>query len=69
MKSKRWLKAHRGYFYILPWLIGFLVFKLYPFGSSLIYSFSDYQLLTGFLSGEFLTTLKSLLTERSWDLS
>lgn len=47
MKSKRWLKANQGYLYILPWLIGFLVFKLYPFGSSLIYSFSDYNLFDG----------------------
>ena len=74
MKSKRWLKAHRGYFYILPWLIGFLVFKLYPFGSSLIYSFSDYQLFDGIsewgifnyleiftdrkIMGSFITTIK-----------
>lgn len=36
-----------GFFYILPWLIGFLVFKLYPFGSSLVYSFSDYNLFEG----------------------
>ena len=27
--------------------IGFLVFKLYPFGSSLIYSFSDFNLHKG----------------------
>lgn len=47
MKSKRWLKTNQGYLYILPWLIGFLVFKLYPFGSSLIYSFSDYNLFDG----------------------
>lgn len=47
MKSKRWLKANQGYLYILPWLIGFLVFKLYPFGSSLVYSFSDYNLFDG----------------------
>ena len=74
MKSKRWLKTHRGYFYILPWLIGFLVFKLYPFGSSLIYSFSDYQLFDGIsewgifnyveiftdrkIMGSFMTTIK-----------
>lgn len=29
------------------WLIGFLVFKLYPFGSSLYYSFTDYVLKKG----------------------
>ena len=36
-----------GFFYVLPWLIGFLVFNLYPFGMSLIYSFSDYNLFRG----------------------
>lgn len=38
------LKNNLGFLYILPWLIGFLVFKLYPFGSSLYYSFTDYDL-------------------------
>lgn len=33
--------------YILPWLIGFLVFKVYPFGSSLVYSFTDFHLFKG----------------------
>ncbi|MDR2656879.1 MAG: sugar ABC transporter permease [Oscillospiraceae bacterium] len=31
----------------MPWLIGFLAFKLYPFGSSLYYSFTDYILRKG----------------------
>lgn len=41
------LAKNVGFLYILPWLIGFLVFKLYPFGSSLIYSFSDFNLYKG----------------------
>ena len=32
---------------ILPWLIGFCIFKLYPFVSSLVYSFTDYDLFKG----------------------
>ncbi|MCI7737700.1 MAG: sugar ABC transporter permease [Clostridiales bacterium] len=36
-----------GFFLILPWLIGFCVFKLYPFISSLVYSFTDYDLFKG----------------------
>lgn len=40
-------KENIGFFFILPWLIGFLVFKLYPFGSSLFYSFTDYNLFEG----------------------
>lgn len=49
MKRKHWLKGNVGFLYILPWLIVFLIFKLYPFGSSLVYSFSDYQLFDGIL--------------------
>ncbi|MBE6843419.1 MAG: sugar ABC transporter permease [Oscillospiraceae bacterium] len=36
-----------GFLFILVWLIGFLVFRLYPFISSLIYSFSDFHLFNG----------------------
>ncbi|BCJ95128.1 sugar ABC transporter permease [Anaerocolumna cellulosilytica] len=44
------LKENTGFLYILPWLIGFLVFKLYPFGSSLYYSFTDYDLFKDIVS-------------------
>lgn len=40
-------KRNIGFFFIIPWLIGFIVFKLYPFGSSLVYSFTDYHLFNG----------------------
>ena len=30
-----------GYVYILPWIVGLIIFQLYPFVSSLIYSFTD----------------------------
>jgi oligogalacturonide transport system permease protein len=33
-----------GLLYITPWIIGFLVFQLYPFAMSLIYSFTDYSI-------------------------
>ena len=38
------LKNNIGFLYILPWLIGFMIFKLYPFASSLYYSFTNYDL-------------------------
>lgn len=41
------LQENIGFFFILPWLIGFLIFKVYPFGSSLFYSFTDYHLFDG----------------------
>lgn len=34
-----------GLLYVLPWLVGFLIFKLYPFIMSFVYSFSDYSML------------------------
>ena len=40
-------QGYMGFFLILPWLIGFCIFKLYPFISSLMYSFTDYDLFKG----------------------
>ena len=40
-------QGYMGFFLILPWLIGFCIFKLYPFISSLCYSFTDYDLFKG----------------------
>lgn len=47
VRRKKWWKNNIGFLFILPWLIGFLAFKLYPFASSLYYSFTDYQLFKG----------------------
>ncbi len=33
-----------GYVYILPWVIGFLIFQLYPLISSFAYSFTDFRI-------------------------
>ena len=40
-------QGYMGLVLILPWLIGFCIFKLYPFVSSLVYSFTDYDLFRG----------------------
>ena len=40
-------QGYLGFILILPWLIGFCIFKLYPFVSSLVYSFTDYDLFKG----------------------
>lgn len=37
-------KGYQGYLYILPWLIGFAFLQLYPFVSSLFYSFTNYNI-------------------------
>lgn len=41
---KRRTQARYFYLFITPWIIGFLVFQLYPIISSLYYSFTDYEI-------------------------
>lgn len=36
-------RNNQGYLYLLPWIIGFLIFQLYPIAMSLYYSFTDYS--------------------------
>lgn len=54
MKNKKSYKERyfknlekEGYLFISLWLIGFIVFRIYPFASSFIYSFSDLNLFKG----------------------
>ena len=39
-------KLKSGLLFVSPWIIGFLVFTLFPVGASLYYSFCDYDILT-----------------------
>ncbi len=46
---RNWTKARRreaawGYFFISPWLIGFLLFYLFPMLASLVFSFMNFEL-------------------------
>ena len=34
---QKWLDKYQGILYLIPWIIGFLVFKAFPFGQSLYY--------------------------------
>lgn len=43
-KEKRTLLT--GLAFISPWIIGFLIFTLYPVGASIYYSFCDYDVLS-----------------------
>lgn len=61
---KKMLKRNIGFFFIVPWLIGLLVFKLYPFLSSLAYSFTDYQLFDGIKEVGLMNYEKIFKTER-----
>jgi hypothetical protein len=46
-KLKKAFKNNIGFCFILPWLVGFIIFKLYPFASSLYFSFTDFHLFKG----------------------
>lgn len=46
-KFQVFCRRNFGFVFILVWLIGFLVFRLYPFISSFVYSFSDFHLFKG----------------------
>lgn len=37
-------KERMGYVYIMPWLLGFLIFQLYPLAASFVYSFTDFSI-------------------------
>ncbi len=41
--KRKW--GYIGLIYISPWIIGFLIFQLYPIIASLIYSFTNFELL------------------------
>jgi len=44
-RSKKYTKKdYKAFIYLSPWILGFLVLQLYPFVSSFIYSFCDYQI-------------------------
>ena len=37
-------RDYQAFLYLMPWLIGLVVLQLYPFLSSLVYSFTDYKI-------------------------
>ena len=44
---KKWCDENTGLFFLIPWILGFLIFKAYPFASSLYYSFTDMNFSRG----------------------
>ena len=45
LRKGHWGKRNRtGLYYVSIWLIGFALFQLYPFITSLYYSFTDYSI-------------------------
>ena len=49
---KVFCKRNFGFVFIIVWLVGFLIFRLYPFASSFVYSFSDFHLFNGIKNGD-----------------
>lgn len=43
-KKKKGMGQNIGYVYILPWILGFLIFQLFPLGASLYYAFTDFSI-------------------------
>lgn len=39
------VRDNMGMLFILPWIVGMIIFKLYPFVTSLYYSFTNYNLM------------------------
>ena len=46
-KFSKFMRKNYGFLFIIVWLLGFLVFRMYPFLSSLYYSFTDFHLFKG----------------------
>ncbi len=46
-KFSKFVRKNYGFLFIAVWLFGFLVFRMYPFLSSLYYSFTDFHLFKG----------------------
>ena len=45
--AQKFFDKWQGLFYLIPWIIGFVVFKAIPFGQSLYYSFTDMDFFNG----------------------
>ena len=45
--AQKFLDKWQGLIYLIPWIIGFVVFKAIPFGQSLYYSFTDMNFFNG----------------------
>ncbi|NMA67610.1 MAG: sugar ABC transporter permease, partial [Clostridiaceae bacterium] len=45
LKRKKITRQNIAYLFILPWIIGFLLFQFYPFVASMVYSFTDYSII------------------------
>ena len=57
--AQKFFDKWQGLIYLIPWIIGFVVFKAIPFGQSLYYSFTD---MNFFKSGTTFVGLQNYIT-------
>ena len=62
---QKWLDKYQGILYLIPWIIGFVVFKAFPFGQSLYYSFTDMNFFKSGTTFVWPTTSRPLPPPRS----
>lgn len=63
---QRFWKKNHGLIYIMPWLLGFLFFKFYPFLSSFWYSLKDFNLFKGEAPFVGLDNYKTILETKKY---
>ena len=61
---QKWCDKYQGLFYLIPWIIGFIVFKAIPFGQSLFYSFTDMNFFSGISEYGLMNYIDAFTTNR-----
>ena len=59
--AQKFLDKWQGLIYLIPWIIGFIVFKAIPFGQSLYYSFTDMNFFNGTVMKAYLKVVTRAL--------
>lgn len=55
-----------AYVFLIPWIIGFVVFQLYPFVASFWYSFTDYNVVSDAKFVGFENYIKIITADKTW---
>lgn len=64
-----WKKDYYGYLFITPFIIGFLIFSLYPLYNTFYLSFTDTTMMSGESNWIGLKNYERLLTDRSFKMA
>lgn len=69
VKKTRWKKDYYGYVFIAPFIIGFLIFSLYPIYNTFYLSLTDTTMMSGESNFVGLKNFERLLTDRSFKMA